>query len=391
MIGITHIMQTLTPAPSAFPHLFTPATVGHLALPQRFVMAPMTRNRALPSLAPGPQAPVYYAQRASAGLIITEATQVSDSAAGYVFTPGIYSPEQIAGWRAVTDAVHAAGGRIVVQLWHTGRISHPVMRPDGSQPASASPIAAEGQVITYDGPKPFPTPRALTIPEIHAIVEDFAQAARNAMTAGFDGIEIHAANGYLIDQFLRDGANHREDAYGGSIERRARFLLDVVDATAAAIGADRVGVRISPTSPFNSMSESDPTTLTRYVAEQLDARQVMYLHVLEMAPGDDVAAVRPLTATAREVFTGVLITNAGFTADAAEAVLARGDADLVAFGVPFLTTPDFVERTQAGLAPNAPDRGTFYGGDTRGYIDYPFRDGRVKASLDELLGAGAHA
>ena len=370
---------------STYPNLFAPATVGHLALPSRFVMAPMTRNRALPSLAPGPQAALYYAQRASAGLIVTEATQVSESAAGYVFTPGLHTDDQVSGWRTVTDAVHAAGGRIVVQLWHTGRISHPVMRPDGSTPVSASAIAAEGEVITYEGPKRFPTPRGLEIDEIAGIVADFAQAARNAVRAGFDGIEIHAANGYLVDQFLRDGANHRTDAYGGSIENRARFLLEVVDATAAAIGAHRVGVRISPSSPFNSMSDSDPVALTRYVAAQLDARQVMYLHVLEMPSGNDPAAVRPLTAIARDAFTGPLVTNAGFSADTAEAVLARGDADLVAFGVPFLATPDFVERVRDGAAGNAPDRGTFYGGDERGYVDYPFRDGSVRRSLDEVV------
>ena len=370
---------------STYPNLFAPATVGHLALPSRFVMAPMTRNRALPSLAPGPQAALYYAQRASAGLIVTEATQVSESAAGYVFTPGLHTDDQVAGWRTVTDAVHAAGGRIVVQLWHTGRISHPVMRPDGSTPVSASAIAAEGEVITYEGPKRFPTPRGLEIDEIAGIVADFAQAARNAVRAGFDGIEIHAANGYLVDQFLRDGANHRTDAYGGSIENRARFLLEVVDATAAAIGAHRVGVRISPSSPFNSMSDSDPVALTRYVAAQLDARQVMYLHVLEMPSGNDPAAVRPLTAIARDAFTGPLVTNAGFSADTAEAVLARGDADLVAFGVPFLATPDFVERVRDGAAGNAPDRGTFYGGDEHGYVDYPFRDGSVRRSLDEVV------
>ncbi len=370
---------------STYPNLFAPATVGHLALPSRFVMAPMTRNRALPSLAPGPQAALYYAQRASAGLIVTEATQVSESAAGYVFTPGLHTDDQVSGWRTVTDAVHAAGGRIVVQLWHTGRISHPVMRPDGSTPVSASAIAAEGEVITYEGPKRFPTPRGLEIDEIAGIVADFAQAARNAVRAGFDGIEIHAANGYLVDQFLRDGANHRTDAYGGSIENRARFLLEVVDATAAAIGAHRVGVRISPSSPFNSMSDSDPVALTRYVAAQLDARQVMYLHVLEMPSGNDPAAVRPLTAIARDAFTGPLVTNAGFSADTAEAVLARGDADLVAFGVPFLATPDFVERVRDGAAGNAPDRGTFYGGDEHGYVDYPFRDGSVRRSLDEVV------
>jgi N-ethylmaleimide reductase len=371
---------------STFPHLFTPATVGRLSLPQRFVMAPMTRSRALRSLAPGPQAAVYYAQRASAGLIITEATQVSESAAGYVFTPGIYSSEQITGWRGVTDAVHAAGGRIVLQVWHTGRISHPSMRPDGSTPVSASAIAATGEGITYEGPKPFPTPRALEIHEIAGIVADFAQAARNAIHAGFDGIEIHGANGYLVDQFLRDGSNQRTDAYGGSIANRARLLLEIVDAASAAIGADRVGVRISPSSPFNSMSDSDPAALTRYVAEQLDVRQVMYLHVLEMPVADDPLAVRPLTAAAREVFTGVLIANAGYTPETAEAILARGDADLVAFGIPFLATPDFVERTRDGIAANAPHRDTFYGGDTRGYVDYPFRDGAVRTSLDEIVG-----
>ena len=374
---------------STYPNLFAPATVGHLALPSRFVMAPMTRNRALPSLAPGPQAALYYAQRASAGLIVTEATQVSESAAGYVFTPGLHTDDQVSGWRTVTDAVHAAGGRIVVQLWHTGRISHPVMRPDGSTPVSASAIAAEGEVITYEGPKRFPTPRGLEIDEIAGIVADFAQAARNAVRAGFDGIEIHAANGYLVDQFLRDGANHRTDAYGGSIENRARFLLEVVDATAAAIGAHRVGVRISPSSPFNSMSDSDPVALTRYVAAQLDARQVMYLHVLEMPSGNDPAAVRPLTAIARDAFTGPLVTNAGFSADTAEAVLARGDADLVAFGVPFLATPDFVERVRDGAAGIAPDRGTFYGGDEHGYVDYPFRDGSLRRWLEVVVGGPA--
>ena len=368
------------------PHLFAPATLGRLALPQRFVMAPMTRNRALPSLAPAPQAAVYYAQRASAGLIITEATQVSDTAAGYVFTPGIYTPEQIAGWRTVTDAVHAAGGRIVVQLWHTGRISHPVMRPDGSTPVSASAIAAEGELITYEGRKPFPVPRPLEADEVAGIVGDFAQAARNAIAAGFDGVEIHAANGYLLDQFLRDGANRRTDDYGGSIEKRARFLLEVVDATAAAIGADRVGVRLSPSSPFNSMHDSDPVALTQYVAAALAERGIMYLHILEMPTGD-LDAPRPLTSVAREVFTGPLIANAGFTADAAEAVLARGDADLVAFGVPFLASPDFVERTREGAPLNAPDHASFYVGRENGYIDYPFRDGRVKTTLDEVLGA----
>ncbi len=266
------------------------------------------------------------------------------------------------------------------------------MRPDGSTPVSASAIAAEGEVITYDGPKPFPTPRALeraprSVPSWRTSRRPPATPSRPASTAS----RSTRRTGTSIDQFLRDGSNHRTDAYGGSIERRARFLLEIVDAAAAAIGAHRVGVRISPASPFNSMSESDPVALTRYVAEQLEARQVMYLHVLEMPAGEDVAAVRPLTAVAREVFTGVLVANAGYTADAAEAVLARGDADLVAFGVPFLATPDFVERTREGLALNAPDRGTFYGGTARGYVDYAFRDGTVKTSLDDVIGVGTAA
>jgi N-ethylmaleimide reductase len=241
-------------------------------------------------------------------------------------------------------------------------------------------------LITYEGHKPFPVPRPLEVDEIAAIVGDFAQAARNAVAAGFDGVEIHAANGYLIDQFLRDGSNRRTDAYGGSIEKRARFLLEVVDATAAAIGSDRVGVRLSPTNPFNSMHDSDPVALTQYVAAALAERGVMYLHILEM-PSGDLDAPRPLTSVAREVFAGPLIANAGYTADAAEAVLARGDADLVAFGVPFLATPDFVERTREGAPLNEPSRDTFYGGSDVGYIDYPFRDGRVKPTLDEVLGA----
>jgi N-ethylmaleimide reductase len=277
----------------------------------------------------------------------------------------------------------------VMQLWHTGRISHTVMRPDGSTPVSASAIAAEGEVITYEGPKPFPTPRALEVHEIAGIVGDFAQAARNAVSAGFDGVEIHAANGYLVDQFLRDGSNRRTDAYGGPIENRARFLLEIVDATTAAIGAGRVGVRLSPANPFNSMSDSDPAGLIRYVAGELDARQIMYLHVLEMPVDSDLAAVRPFTSIAREAFAGVLIANAGYTADSAEAVLARGDADLVAFGVPFLTTPDFVDRTRESAPANVADRGSFYGGDQRGYVDYPFRDGAVRLTLDEIIGAAA--
>lgn len=363
--------------------LLEPATLGHLGLPNRAVMAPMTRSRATPTLEPGPSAAAYYAQRASAGLIITEATQVSDSAAGYTLTPGVYTDRQVAAWRRVTDAVHARDGRIFVQLWHTGRISHPVMRPNGAQPVAPSPIAASGELMTYEGMRQFPTPRALEIDEIRDIVRAFAVAASRAVDAGFDGVELHAANGYLIDQFLRDGSNRRTDAYGGSLANRTRFLREVMEATAAAIGPHRVGVRISPSGTFNSMSESEPERLTTYVAQLLDPYGLAYLHVID--PETDAADVRrPFTALARTGFSGTLMTNGGYTAESAERVLREGVADLVAFGMPFIANPDFVERVREGVALNTPDRSTFYGGDDRGYVDYPFRDGRVRLDLEEL-------
>lgn len=377
----------MTAKASPFPVLLSPATLGHLALRNRVVMAPMTRNRATPgTLEPAQSTATYYAQRASAGLIITEATQVSDGAAGYPLTPGIHTDGQGAAWRRVTDAVHARGGRIFVQLWHTGRISHPVMQPDGSVPVAPSAIAAEGDVMTYEGPKPFPTPRALEVNEIQALVQDFAQAARRAVEAGFDGVEVHAANGYLVDQFLRDGSNHRTDAYGGAREGRTRFLREIVEATASAIGADRIGVRISPSGTFNSMSESEPERLTTYVAQLLEPYGLAYLHIIDPESTDSDAR-RPLTALARAEFSGTLISNAGFTAETAEQILASGVADLVAFGAPLLATPDFVERLAEGAPLNTPDRASFYGGDDRGYTDYPFRDGRQRLDLDALAEA----
>ncbi len=375
----------MTTTNTPFPALLSPTTVGHIDVHNRVVMAPMTRSRATSgTLEPTASTATYYAQRASAGLIITEATRVSAGAAGYPFTPGIHTDGQVAAWRRVTDAVHARGGRIFVQLWHTGRISHPSMQPDGSVPVAPSAIAAEGTMTTYDGPKPFPTPRALDVAEIHGIVHDFAMAARRAIEAGFDGVEVHAANGYLVDQFLRDGSNHRTDAYGGSRENRTRFLREIVEATSAAIGADRVGVRISPSATFNSMSESEPGRLTTYVAQVLEPYGLAYLHIVDPESADTDAR-RPLTALARQEFSGTLITNAGFTAETAEQVLESRVADLVAFGAPFLATPDFVERLQEDVPLNTPDPATFYGGDDRGYIDYPFRDGRPRLDLAALV------
>lgn len=345
--------------------LLTPARLGPYELKNRMVMAPMTRNRAGKDLSPTEQTVTYYAQRASAGLIVTEATQVSDDAAGYASTPGVHSDAQVAAWRKVTDAVHARGGRIFLQLWHVGRISHPSLRPDGSTPIAPSEIAAEGNAFTYDGPKPFPVPRALQTEEIPAYVERFRAAARHAIEAGFDGVELHAANGYLIDQFLRDGTNRRTDRYGGSLENRARFLLEIVEAVSAEIGAARVGVRVSPAGSFNSMSDSDPETIFTHVARALSGRGLAYLHLSMLQASD------PLAAKVRRAFGGVLIANGGYDRESAEAAIAAGEADLIAFGASFLANPDLPERFAENAPLNDPDRATFYGGTEKGYIDYP--------------------
>jgi N-ethylmaleimide reductase len=266
---------------TSVPNLFTPAEVGRLTLRNRVVMAPLTRSRAGPGNVPTQLNALYYAQRASAGLIISEATQISPEGQGYISTPGIHSAEQVAGWKCVTQAVHIAGGPIVLQLWHVGRISHPSFQPGGKAPVAPSAIRPNGQAFTAKGFEPIPTPRALETAEIPAIVEQYAQAARNAVAAGFDGVEVHAANGYLIDQFLRDGTNRRADRYGGSIENRARFLLEVVDTVSAAVGAGCTGVRISPQNGQNDIADSDPQALFGYVAEQLSGKGLAYLHIIE--------------------------------------------------------------------------------------------------------------
>ncbi|NMO15425.1 alkene reductase [Pyxidicoccus fallax] len=348
--------------------LFTPFTIGSLKLPQRIVMAPMTRNRAGPEQVPTPLMAEYYAQRASAGLIITEATQASLQGYGYPNTPGIHTDAQVEGWRRVTDAVHARGGRIYVQMWHVGRISHPVMQPGGALPVAPSAIAAEGTLFTTEGPKAFVTPRALELAEIPGIVREFAEGARRAKEAGFDGVEVHGANGYLLDQFLRDGSNHRTDAYGGTVEKRARLLLEVTEAVAGVLGADRVGVRLSPTNPFNSMSDSDPEKTFGYAAGELSRLGLAFLHVMAPVADPRTPTLLPLI---RERFRGPLMTNGGHTLQSANAVISDGLADLVAFGVPFLANPDLPERLRQGAPLNTPDKATFYGGDARGYTDYP--------------------
>ncbi len=365
--------------------LFSPFQLGPLTLPNRVVLAPMTRVRADAEGRVRPMTADYYAQRASGGLLVTEATQVLPNGKGGPGTPGLHDAEQVAAWRPVTDAVHARGGRIFVQLWHTGRAAHPSFLPPGEEVVGASPIAIEGEVWTHAGRQPHATPRPLTLDEIPRYVAAFADAARNAVAAGFDGIEVHGANGYLLDQFLRDGSNRRTDAYGGPVENRARLLLEVTRAVIDAVGADRVGVRVSPTNAFQSMRDRDPAATFGYVAEQLGRLGVAYLHVGE---GSDEA--RALTPALKRAFGGPVIVAGGYDRDRAEAVLAAGTADLVAFGVPYLANPDLPERLRERAPLNTPDPRTFYGGDERGYLDYPARDAAAEGDArrdDALAGA----
>ena len=356
--------------------LFTPAKLGPYTLAHRVAMAPLTRMRSDPGNLPSALMVEYYRQRASdGGLIISEATPVSLRGYGYAGAPGIYDDSQIAGWQRVTEAVHAKGGRIMLQLWHVGRQSHTDLQPDGAAPLAPSAIRAEGYAYTATGEAAFSMPRALALQEIPPIVEEFRAGAERARRAGFDGVEIHGANGYLPDQFLQDGSNKRTDAYGGPIANRARFMLEATDAAISVWDADRVGVRLGPSGTYGSMADSDPAATFLYVTEQLDRRGIAYLHVIEprikgtelIAEGHDPVAARHL----RPKFSRTLIAAGGFTKDSAEAILAAGDADLVAFGRHFIANPDLPERFRRGLPLNRYDRSTFYGGDARGYTDYP--------------------
>jgi N-ethylmaleimide reductase len=350
--------------------LFSPLTLGSLTLPNRIVMAPMTRNRA-PETVPTALMSTYYVQRAQAGLLITEGSQISSEAVGYPATPGIHTDAQEAGWKKVTDAVHAQKGRIFLQLWHCGRASHPDFH-GGALPVSSSAIQPKGQTFTPQGLKDLVTPRALTLDEIPRVIADYAHAAERAKRAGFDGVEIHGANGYLIDQFLRDGSNKRTDNYGGSLENRTRFLLDVTQAVVNVLGADRVGVRLSPLQPFNDMFDSNPQTTFTYAVEQLNRFGLAYLHITEMGqdtpgvagPGFDLSLLR-------QCWKGVYITNGAYDKARGNAAIAKGAADAIAFGVPFLANPDLVKRLELDAALNVPDQSTFYGGDEHGYTDYP--------------------
>jgi N-ethylmaleimide reductase len=335
-------------------------------------MAPLTRARAGVERIPNALMVEYYRQRASAGLIISEATHVSVQGIGWVETPGIHTDEQVQGWRHVTEAVHQEGGKIYLQLWHTGRVSHPDFQVDGALPVSASAIAALGNAHTPLGKKPYVTPRALDLDEIPGVVKTYGDATRRAQEAGFDGVEIHGANGYLIDEFLRDGSNQRTDAYGGSIPNRLRFLQEVTEAVVAAWSADRVGVRLSPTNPYNDMKDSNPVATFSAAAELLNHYGLAYLHILEALPGHMLAGEGEfVTPHLRKIFNGPLMVNGGYGRETGAAAIAQGNADLVAYGVPFIANPDLPERFRQNAPLNPPDVNTFYAHGPEGYTDYP--------------------
>jgi N-ethylmaleimide reductase len=364
--------------------LFTPTQVGPYRLSHRVAMAPLTRMRSDPGDIPSELMVEYYKQRTTkGGLIISEASPVSIRGNGYAGAPGIYSDTQIAGWQRVTETVHARGGRIFQQLWHVGRQSHVDLQPNGEAPIAPSAIAAEGYAYSKHGEVPFSMPRALELNEIPGIIEEFRAGAQRALRAGFDGVEIHGANGYLPDQFLQDGTNKRTDEYGGPIENRARFLLEVTQAAVSVWGPDRVGVRISPSGTYGSMSDSNPPATFGYVARELDRLGIAYLHVVEprikgteeIAHGKAPIAAQHL----RPKFSRTLIAAGGFAPDSAEAIIAAGDADLVAFGRQFISNPDLPERIRRRQPLNRYDRSTFYGGDARGYTDYPTAEAAAAA------------
>ena len=358
--------------------LFTSLTVGELTLNNRIVMAPLTRNRAGEGNVPTDINTLYYSQRASAGLIITEASQISETALGYPATPGIHSDEQIKGWKKITDAVHAKGGLIFIQLWHVGRISHPSMLPDNALPVAPSAICPEGDAVTYEGMQPFVTPRALELAEIPVLISDYVKAAENAKAAGFDGIEIHAANGYLLDEFLRDGSNTRDDIYGGSVENRMRLLDEVIEAVKNVWPSEQVGVRLSPENQINDIKDSQPQITFNAVVDMLSKHKLAYLHVLE---GDMLNAKREVDyVELKRRFGGLYMANMGYNRKTAEQALNNDHADMVAFGQLFIANPDLPERFALDVPLNEPDQSTFYGGDEKGYTDYPALEEKRKSA-----------
>jgi len=351
------------------PSLFSPFQLGSLEVPNRIFMAPLTRCRSEAGDVPGDLIATHYAQRASAGLLIAEATMAIANHCAFMGAPGIHSEAQVAGWRRTTDAVHQVGGRIYLQLWHGGRACHSLLN-GGAQPVAPSAIAIEGDHIhTPEGPKPYETPRELRDDEIPAVVEGFRRAAENARRAGFDGVEVHGANGYLLDQFLRDGSNRRSGPYGGPVENRARLMLEVVDVVATVFGHGRVGLRISPLNSYNAMQDSDPMGLTTHLCHALSGRGLSYLHLMRAdflgrQQGD-------VLGLARRAFNGPLVANMGYSPGEAALAVKSGSVDAVAFGTAFLANPDLPARIQAGAPLNTPDPSTFYRGGAKGYIDYP--------------------
>ena len=353
--------------------LFQPIRYGAIEAPNRIVMAPLTRTRADADDAPHALQQTYYVQRATAGLIVSEATHISQQGKGYAGAPGIHSQRQVEGWRGVTQAVHAAGGRMMLQLWHVGRLSHPSLQPGGGLPVAPSAVGLEGHAFTYEGPQGFVVPRALELDEIPGIVEDYRQAAINAKAAGFDGVEVHSANAYLLDQFLRDGTNHRADHYGGSIENRTRLTLEVTDAVIGVWGAERVGIRLSPSLTINGMSDSNPAPLFGYLAEQLGKRGLAYLHCVEPSnprgdPFDRIVDPQIV----RKAFGGNYIANGSYTGPRARAALAAGEIDAASFGRLFIANPDLPRRLAENLPMNSLNAERIYSGGGDGYTDYPF-------------------
>ena len=344
--------------------LFQPVTLGDLHLPNRVVLAPLTRARAVEDRTPNDLMLQYYVQRASAGLMLTEATSVSPQGVGYADTPGIWSEPQVAGWAKITAAVHQVGGRILLQLWHVGRVSDPVFL-NGELPVAPSALAPSGHVSLVRPQRPYVTPRALELDELPAIIEQYRQGAVNAQRAGFDGVEIHGANGYLLDQFLQDSSNQRSDAYGGSLENRARLMLEVTDAVTSVWGAGKVGMHLAPRADSHGMGDSNLSATFGYVAEQLGLRKLAFLCLRESVGPDSLGPQM------KKLFNGALIANENFDGPAAEAILRAGHADAVAFGKSYIANADLVERLRQGRELNVPDPSTFYGGGLRGYVDYP--------------------
>lgn len=352
--------------------LFSPIALGPLSLQNRLVMAPMTRNRA-PGNVPNELMAQYYAQRATAGLIVTEGTSPSPNGLGYPRIPGIFSAAQVAGWKRIADAVHAKGARMFVQLMHTGRITHPLNLPAGARVLAPSAVAAAGEMYTdAEGMKPHPVPQAMSEADLRATIAEYALAAKNAVAAGMDGVELHAANGYLLEQFIRPNTNQRSDRYGGPIENRARFVIEVAEAAIAAIGKDRVGIRLSPFGVFNDMPLYDAMESDyAWLAERLNALGLVYVHLVDHSPMGAPPVPDSIKQTIREIFKRALILSGGYDARRAEADLAAGKADLIAVGRPFLANPDLVTRWKTGATLNAPNFDTFYTPGPQGYIDYP--------------------